>query len=358
MAARRRSAALRDLPANLYVRNGGYYSYKDPRTGKEFGLGRDKRLAINQAVEANMQLMDLGTSTRLVDRINNVAVVTVSDWVKTYTATLSKRGLKSKTLVGYHSRLDVIDDLFSTRPIESISTKDVATLLNDYTDNGKAASAKLMRSFLTDFFREAISEGVIDTNPVDATKNPKIEVRRARLSLDNFLSIRAAAGNMPSWVVDSMDLAIITGQRVGDVRQMKWADIKDDKLFIEQEKTGMRIVIPFDVKLDTLSLSLRDIISRCENRPIKGETIISSEKGEAFADKTLTKRFARARDLANITWEGVNPPPFHEIRSLASRLYEKEKGEAFSQKILGHKSAQTTDKYRDVRGSEWIEIEV
>ncbi|EPE4190352.1 tyrosine-type recombinase/integrase [Yersinia enterocolitica] len=155
-----------------------------------------------------------------------------------------------------------------------------------------------------------------------------------------------------------MDLAIVTVQRVGDVRKMKWSDIKDDKLFVAQEKTGMKIIIPVDVKLDTLSLSLRDIITRCENRVIKGETIISSDKGESFADKTLTKRFAKARDLANITWEGINPPPFHEIRSLASRLYEKEMGKEFSQKILGHKSAQTTDKYRDVRGSEWIETEV
>lgn len=191
---------------------------------------------------------------------------------------------------------------------------------------------------------------------MDATKNPKVEVKRARLSLDNFLAIRVAAAGMPAWVVDSMDLAIVTGQRVGDVRKMKWADIKDDKLFVEQEKTGMRLVIPLDLRIDTLSLSLRDIISRCEKRPVKGVTIISSEKGEPFADKTLTKRFARARDLASITWEGTNPPPFHEIRSLASRLYEKEKGKEFAQKILGHKSSQTTDKYRDVRGSEWIEI--
>ncbi|WP_201295597.1 phage integrase Arm DNA-binding domain-containing protein, partial [Escherichia coli] len=25
---------------NLYIRNNGYYCYRDPRTGKEFGLGR------------------------------------------------------------------------------------------------------------------------------------------------------------------------------------------------------------------------------------------------------------------------------------------------------------------------------
>ena len=52
--ARTRNHARRDLPPNLYVRNGGYYCYRDPRTGKEYGLGRDKRLAVTEAIAANM----------------------------------------------------------------------------------------------------------------------------------------------------------------------------------------------------------------------------------------------------------------------------------------------------------------
>ncbi|WP_083764713.1 tyrosine-type recombinase/integrase [Sodalis glossinidius] len=58
----------------------------------------------------------------------------------------------------------------------------------------------------------------------------------------------------------------------------------------------------------------------------------------------------------HLTWER-NPPPFHEIRSLAARLYTDEKGRDYAQKLLGHKSSEMTDKYRDVRGSEWAEIE-
>ncbi|CNI68207.1 integrase [Yersinia frederiksenii] len=356
MAARKRTYKNRDLPPNLYVRNDGYYSYRHPETKKEFGLGRDKRNAINQAIEANIQFMDGNISSRLVDRINNNNSITVAEWIKIYTISLNKKGLKEKTMIACNRRLSVINDIFSNRLIVDIKTKDIATLLNDYTNNDKAASARLMRSFLADFFREAIAEGYINLNPVDATKNPKVEVKRSRLSLENFLKIKQAAKNMPSWVVDSMDLAIVTGQRAGDIRKMKWEDIKEDKLFIEQEKTGMKLMIPLDVRIDTLSLSLRDIISRCGNRAIKGETIISSEKGETFADKTISSRFTKARALADITWEGIDPPSFHEIRSLSARLYEKEKGKEFSQKILGHKSSQTTDTYRDVRSSEWIEV--
>ncbi|WP_179204761.1 phage integrase Arm DNA-binding domain-containing protein, partial [Salmonella enterica] len=47
---RRRSHERRDLPPNLYIRNNGYYCYRDLRTGKEFGLGRDRRIAITEAI--------------------------------------------------------------------------------------------------------------------------------------------------------------------------------------------------------------------------------------------------------------------------------------------------------------------
>ncbi|ARJ67816.1 hypothetical protein WV31_20265 [Magnetospirillum sp. ME-1] len=52
---------------------------------------------------------------------------------------------------------------------------------------------------------------------------------------------------------------------------------------------------------------------------------------------------------------GKTPPTFHEIRSLAARLYTEQGINA--QALLGHKSADMTSIYRDVRGSEWIEVQ-
>ena len=70
---------------------------------------------------------------------------------------------------------------------------------------------------------------------------------------------------------------------------------------------------------------------------------------------TITAAFAEARDKAGLTWPaGKTPPTFHEIRSLAARLYAEQGIDA--QALLGHKSPDMTALYRDVRGSEWIEI--
>lgn len=49
---RARGTANRRLPRNLYYRH-GYYSYKDPKDGREYGIGRDKWLAIAEAMRRN-----------------------------------------------------------------------------------------------------------------------------------------------------------------------------------------------------------------------------------------------------------------------------------------------------------------
>ncbi|NIA33267.1 integrase [Serratia marcescens] len=49
-----------------------------------------------------------------------------------------------------------------------------------------------------------------------------------------------------------------------------------------------------------------------------------------------------------------SPPTFHEIRSLAGRLYEKERGKDFAQKLLGHTTEMMTLKYLKTRGKEYV----
>ncbi len=47
-------------------------------------------------------------------------------------------------------------------------------------------------------------------------------------------------------------------------------------------------------------------------------------------------------------------PGFHEIRSLAERLY-REQG-INTQALLGHKHLKTTNTYHDARGFDWITV--
>lgn len=65
--------------------------------------------------------------------------------------------------------------------------------------------------------------------------------------------------------------------------------------------------------------------------------------------------FANARDKAGALWpEGKMPPTFHEIRSLAARLYANQGTDA--QALFGYKFPYMTAVYRDTRGDDWIEV--
>jgi integrase len=67
------------------------------------------------------------------------------------------------------------------------------------------------------------------------------------------------------------------------------------------------------------------------------------------SEYSLTRGFRLARAAAGIAWkEGRTASTFHELRSLAARLYSDQYSPEFAQAILGHKSASTTAMYRDV----------
>ncbi|HAK8204803.1 TPA: tyrosine-type recombinase/integrase [Salmonella enterica] len=353
MAAMRRGEKTRDLPPNLYVRN-GYYSYRDPRTGKEYGLGRIKRNAINQAIEANFQMLDV--QTRLVDRLNSTNDYSVSEWCEKYISILERRSLTDSSMAEYRSRIKSITAWFTSKYISEITTRDVATFLESYTSSGKDSRAKVMRSTLLDMFREAIAEGLLMMNPVEATRNTRVKVKRSRLSVDQFMVIMKSSVDMPVWVKLSMGLAVVTAQRVSDIAKIKWSDIHDDRLWIEQKKTGRKITMPLRLTVPETNIVLSDIIDTCKKTYSGCENIIATRSGGQLQVGTISRAFAKARDNTGIKWEGA-PPSFHEIRSLSARLYAKSKGAEYAQGVLGHKSAQTSEVYIDSRGSQWEEIE-
>jgi integrase len=353
---RRRSHDRRDLPPNLYIRNSGYYCYRDPRTGKEFGLGRNRRIAVTEAIQANIELFSGDERKTLLSRISNDDAMTVHSWLDRYEVIIGERGLSKKTIVDYRNKLKAIRERISDAPIVDITTKQIASLLNDYVDSGKAATAKLIRSMLADIFREAIAEGHTQTNPVSATRSPKTEVKRERLTLDEYKQIMAATDDLPPWVPLSIELAVITGQRVSDLCAMKWSDIHDEHLHIEQQKTGVKLAIPVNLSLDSLGLVLSDTLFKCKTI-LKGDTVISSTRNMPLSSGTVSRYFMRARKASGLSF-GDSPPTFHELRSLSAREYEKQVSDKFSQHLLGHKSDSMAAQYRDDRGREWNKLEI
>jgi len=350
--ARRRSLVNRDLPPNLYVRNNGYYSYKDPRTGKEYGLGRDKRYALTQAIEANMELyQDLSQPVNLLDRMNEVKKFTLNDWLVTYEKELIRRKLAAKTMESYERFLRTIKDGIGPFPIEDIDTKVLADFLAPWRDDGKATMHNRIRNFLKDVFATAIAHGVIKTNPIEYIKTEKVEIVRSRLSLEEFKLICANTPSLYPWAKPCFELALLTGQRISDIQAMKWADIRDNKIYVEQQKTGSRVAIKTSIGLEAIGKTIQEVLDELKTFKDETDHVIPVSGGR---DK-LSRAFLKSRSASKLKWEGT-APSFHEIRSLSARLYKEENDAEFSQRLLGHKNSAMTDRYTDTRDNAFIEV--
>ena len=81
MAPRRRKEINRTLPDYMRLRD-GYYSWRHPETGIEYGLGRDRQTAIKEGIKANASLKSKGRS--LVDRINAEPGKSWGKWIEIY----------------------------------------------------------------------------------------------------------------------------------------------------------------------------------------------------------------------------------------------------------------------------------
>ena len=358
----------------LYSRkvNKVYWRYKHPVTGKFHSLGTNEAEAIAIATEANSRLAEQRTRQILAisDRIatSKGKAITTSTWLDRYQAIQDDRlesgDIKLNTYKQKAKPVSLLRERAGMKLISSVDVRDIAQLLDEYITAGQPRMAQVVRSVLIDVFKEAQHYGEVPPgyNPALATKQPRRKITRQRLSLEEWQKIFDIADARHRYMGNAMLLALVTGQRLGDISRMKFSDIWDDHLHVIQEKTGSKIAIPLSLRLNAINWSLRDVVARCRDYAVSPylvhffRTTSQAERGAQVKANTLTMNFSKARDLAGLDWGEGSPATFHEQRSLSERLYEAQGVD--TQKLLGHKSPNQTAKYHDDRGKEWAKIKV
>ncbi len=356
----------------LYSRkvNKVYWRYKHPVTGKFHSLGTNEAEAIAIATEANTRLAEQRTRQILAisDRIatSKGKAITTSTWLDRYQAIQEDRlksgDIKLNTYKQKAKPVSLLRERAGLKLISAVDVRDIAQLLDEYISAGQPRMAQVVRSVLIDVFKEAQHYGEVPPgyNPALATKQPRRKISRQRLSLEEWKKIFDIADAAHRYMGNAMLLALVTGQRLGDISKMKFSDIWEDHLHVIQEKTGSKIAIPLSLRLNAINWCLRDVVARCRDYAVSPylvhffRTTSQAERGAQVKANTLTMNFSKARDLAEIDWGTGTPATFHEQRSLSERLY-KEQG-IDTRKLLGHKTQQQTDRYHDDRGKGWSKV--
>lgn len=277
---------------------------------------------------------------------------TLHQWATTYRLIVDSKPISYKTKINRNSSLKHILAGLGERSVGSIRPHEVsAMVLSIYAKSPQTAKRVLIE--VRDCFGEAMNYGWIDRNPATGVKIPVVHVQRHRLTLDQWwLILGYSLRSMPPWVPRMLALALVTAQRRSDLCKMRFSDVWDKHLHVEQQKTGERLAIPLALHMDAVGLTLGEVIEDCRAYAIGSEFMLRKHDGNQLGDASLSARFETAREGALPPVD--HPPSLHECRSLSERLYRKQGLNTMT--LLGHKHQAMTDMYNDDRGlskGEW-----
>lgn len=351
MNAARRIAKRRNWPRGLYEVSGrpGYYYWRHPTTGKGMAIGYvPLAVAINQTLQANAFVAE--QKPGLLDRLSGAAH-TVADLL---------REMPKPAVANTEKTLRVLDKKIVAAiggvHCSALTTMECAKVVEPVIKEGKLRTAQALRTRLVAMCKRGQQLGWLDHNPAEPVATVTVKTTRERLTLEAFKAIYAAAPKVSPWLQRAMMLSVLTGADRSSVASWTQSNVVGDHLVFQRSKsarTNRPIAIPLDIRLNVLGVSLRDVLA--ERTGVLSPYLLhhTQNHGNApagspvFVDR-ISKTFAAARDLAGLV--GENPVTFHEIRSLAARLY-KEQGGVDVKTLLSHKDDKSAALYQDDRSA-------
>lgn len=358
MAARPRIRRRASWPAHLHEPRPDYYTWLDPRDGKTHILGRiPLAQAIHEAHEANL-VVENSKRTRSLAEVLEAPRETIADLIKK----MPDGARKKSTLDSYKYRDRVISKELGTIACMDLTTKHVATMLEKIVDEGKSQWAIQIRSRLKMICQRGASLGWMKDNPAEATERAHVKVQRQRMTLDQFNATFEKAPKVAPYLQNAMLLALISAQDLSTIATWERSFQADGYAVLLRGKTGAKVAIPLEIRLNVIGMSLSDVIARCRSTGVVSKYLIhhvnhnnAVAKGAKVKAKSISNQFREARKLAGIT--DANAPTFHELRSLSKRLYI-EQGGIDTKALLGHKSDATAALYADSRGLEPVKVRI
>lgn len=192
----------------------------------------------------------------------------------------------------------------------------------------------MLRQVLAFAALEGLREGF---NPIDNVPAKSLGGRKRAVSDDEIKALKAAAllaTRNGEALVQMIDLALLTGQRIGDLIKLRWQDVTPDGIHVEQTKTGAKILIEW-------SPALRAAIAACERGDRIGH-VLKTQSGKGYRYAGIRSAWVRACERAEI--HDLN---IHDLRGRAGMDARAAGGLESAKELLGHTSVKMTEHYVD-----------
>jgi hypothetical protein len=310
--------------------------------------------AKHQAREANEFIVSQKPS--LLERLTGAAN-TVGELLEKMPAAANKNTAKS-----WRSLDKKIKGALGNLACNALTVKHCADLIESEIKAGRDRTSQALRSRLDAVCKRGMQLGWLEFNPAQPTQTVEVKTKRARLTLEQFQAIYAKAPEVAAWLPSAMLLAITTGADRSTLSGLRWPAVGAECVTLKRGKTGVEIEVPLALKLEALGITVQDALNACRSsvRSLKFDYVIHHRQefgnaplGSKVHPDRMSHAFAEARELAGI--KGDDPPTWHEMRSLAKRLYGKQKN-VDTKALLGHKTEKMSELYDDPRGVEKIRV--
>lgn len=352
MNAARRSSRRKSWPRGLYESRPGYFIWRKPGGGA-LSIGRvPVAVAINEAIAANRHVEALRPS--LVDRLTGAAN-TVQQLLGKMPAADNRNTAKS-----WRSLDKKIGARLGRIVCQDLTVADCAEAFDAELAEVGARSAQALRSRMVAVCQRGQELGWMDGNPARVTKPPRVDVQRQRLTLETFRAIYEVAEQVAEWLPLAMRIALVTGMDRSTLAGLERSARKADDLEFTRGKVNARIAIPLRLRLNVQGWELKDVLDH--KTGVVSRYFLhhvnpwgNAPAGSKVHPDRISHAFTEARKLAGVPDERA--PTFHEIRSLAKRLYD-EQGNVDTKVLLGHSTEKMSNLYGDSRGAEVKRVRV
>ena len=211
-----------DLPERVYRKNGAVY-YVEALGNKN----RWVRIGLEWNQEAKDRWVKLSEKKRIIRG-------SMADIMERYMDEVAPK--KSKRSYEENKKeIQLLQKAFGNMDPKAVKPKHVYAYL-DKRGQKAPSSANREKALLSHVFTLAIRWGIVDINPCKEVQKIKVPKRNRYITDEEFLAVKAVSNET---VCNLMDLAYLTGQRIGDLLVIKLADLHDDGIYIEQNKRAI-----------------------------------------------------------------------------------------------------------------------
>lgn len=193
---------------------------------------------------------------------------------------------------------------YGSAKVRDLEARHVADMMAEMLPHRTAAN--MLRKRLGALMKFAIRQGIIDRNPVLATKPYKVDSTGFHTWSEEEIARYEARHPIGSTARLALDLMLWTGQRGGDARVLGPQHIKSNRLVVTQEKTGATVSLPI------LPALARSILAA----PSGGMIFLLSAHGRPYTRKGFGNKMRQWCDEA-----GLPQCSAHGLRKAAARRF-------------------------------------